>query len=169
MGIRDVMEWKGTELAVLVLNIKANVCTIGLRTHWSRSLIQNSSSVLQAECHNIFKNRTQRPRSSCLYIRMSHILFIQMVWFRCFWKVRICVLNFLFYCLFLIDSVLWGNQHRLSGPDLQRGVWHRLSKPVGALAKLLPFFHCLLWVSAHTSRKINLLTAAINYIFITHM
>lgn len=146
MGIRDVMEWKGTELAVLALNIKANVCTIGLRTHSSLSLIQN-----------------------CLYIRMSHILFIQMVWFRCFWKVRICVLNFLFYCLFLLDSVLWGNQHRLSGPDLQRGVWHRLSKPVGALAKLLPFFHCLLWVSAHTSRKINLLTAAINYIFITHM
>lgn len=51
---------------------------------------------------------------------------------------------YFFFCLFLLDSVLWGNQHWLSGPDVQCGVWHRFSKPLGALAKLLTILHCLL-------------------------
>lgn len=43
-----------------------------------------------------------------------------------------------------IDAVLWRNQYWLSGPDVQCGVWHRLSQPVGAFAKLLTVLHCLL-------------------------
>lgn len=44
----------------------------------------------------------------------------------------------------ITDSVLRRNQHWLSGPDVQRGVWHGVSKPVGAFGEMLAFFHCLL-------------------------